>query len=63
MTIDDKIRNEKLPYGINRGAAKISALLSGKINKYEYVTDKEILAPQQHILQEAKFLLHLSGGH
>ena len=31
MTIDDKIKNEKLQYDINREAAKISALSSGKI--------------------------------
>ena len=35
MTIDDKIRDEKLQYGINRKAAKILALVSGKIDKYE----------------------------
>ena len=29
MTIEDKIRNEKLQYDINREAAKISALSSG----------------------------------
>ena len=43
MTIDDKIRDEKLEYNINREAAKISALSSGKIDKYEYVTVEEIL--------------------
>ena len=32
MTIDDKTRDEKLQYDINRHAAKISALSSGKIN-------------------------------
>ena len=32
MTIDDKIRDEKLQYVINREAAKISALSSGKID-------------------------------
>ena len=31
MTIDDKIKDEKLQYNINREAAKISALLTGKI--------------------------------
>ena len=36
MTTDDKIRDERLQY-INREAAKISALTSGKIDKYEYV--------------------------
>ena len=35
MTIYSKIRDEKLQYDINRKAAKISALSSSKINKYE----------------------------
>ena len=43
MTIDDKVINEKLQYNINREAAKISTLSSGKINKYEYLTGEEIL--------------------
>ena len=34
MTIDDKIRDEKLQYDINRKESKISALSSGKIDKY-----------------------------
>ena len=33
MTIDDKIRNEKLQNNINEEAPKISALLSGKFDK------------------------------
>ena len=43
MTIEDQIRDEKLQYDINREAAKTSALSSGKIDKYEYLTDEEIL--------------------
>ena len=35
MTTDDKIRDEKLKHDINREAAKISALLSGKIEEEE----------------------------
>ena len=35
--MDDKIRDEKLQYNINRKAGKISALSSGKIDKYEYL--------------------------
>ena len=31
MTIDDKIRDEKLQYNINKEAAKMSALSSDKI--------------------------------
>ena len=38
MTINDQIRDEKIQYDINREAAKISALPSGKICKYEYLT-------------------------
>ena len=41
MTIDNKIRDEKLQYDINREAAKISALSSNKIKKYEYLTGEE----------------------
>ena len=35
MTIDDKTRDENLQYDVNREAAKISAVPSGKIDKYE----------------------------
>ena len=38
MTIDDQIEDEKLPYDFNRKAAKISALSSGEIDKYQYLT-------------------------
>ena len=56
MTIEDKIKDEKLQYDINREATKISALLSGKIDKYEYLTGEEILASnQQQIIEQAKF--------
>ena len=34
MTINDRIRDEKLLYVINRQAANITALSSGKIHKY-----------------------------
>ena len=43
MTIDDKIRHEKLQYDINIEAAKISALSSGKTDKYEYLIGEEII--------------------
>ena len=38
MATDDKVRDEKLQYNINREAAKMSALSSGKIDKYDYLT-------------------------
>ena len=56
MTIDDQIRDEKLQYDINREAAKISALSSGKLHKYEYLTGEDILpSNQQQIIEQAKF--------
>ena len=51
MTINGQIRNEKLQYDINREAAKISALSSCKIHKYEYLTGGDIfLSNQQQII-------------
>ena len=56
MTINDQIRDEKLQYDINKEPAKISALSSGKIHKYEYLTGKDILpSNQQQIIEQAKF--------
>ena len=56
MTIEDQIKDEKLQYDINREAAKISALSSGKIDKYEYLTGEEILpSNQKQIIEQAKF--------
>ena len=62
MTIEDQIKDEKLQYDINREAAKISALSSGKINKYEYLTGEEILpSNQQQIIEQAKFTYSFLG--
>ena len=56
MTIDDKIKDEKLQYDINREAVKILALPSAKIDKYEYLTGEEILpSDQSRIIEQAKF--------
>ena len=56
MTINDQIKDEKLQYDIDREAAKTSALTSGKIHKYEYLTDEDILlSNQQQIIEQAKF--------
>ena len=47
MTVEDQIKDEKLQYDINREAGKISALSSGKIDKYEFLTGEEILPLNQ----------------
>ena len=62
MTIDDKIEDEKLQYDINREAAKTSALSSGKIDKYEYLTGEQMLPfDQSRIIEQAKFAYSPSG--
>ena len=56
MTIDDQIKSEKLQYDINWETEKISALLSGKFDKYQYLTGEEILSSnKQQIIEQAKF--------
>ena len=56
MAINDQIRDEKLQYNINREAAKISALSSGNIHEYEYLTGEDILpSKQQQIIERARF--------
>ena len=56
MAINDQITDEKLWYDINIEVAEISALSSGKIHKYEYLTGQDILpSNQQQIIEQAKF--------
>ena len=51
-----RLEIKNLRYDINREAAKISALSSGKIYKYEYLTGEDILpSNQQQIIEQAKF--------
>ena len=56
MTINDKFKDEKLQYDFNREAAKISALSSGKIDKYEFLSGEEILPPdKRRVIEQDKF--------
>ena len=66
MTVDDKIKDEKLQYDIIREAAKISGLPPGKSNKYEFLTGREILPSDQsriieQLLQLPKFTYYPLG--
>ena len=55
MTINDQIKDEKLQDDINREAAQISALPSGTVHKYGYLTGGDILPPdQKQIIEQAK---------
>ena len=62
MTLDDKTRDEKLQYDVNREAAKISALSSGKIDDYEYLTGEEILPSDQGRIKEQPKLKYFPLG-
>ena len=58
MAIDDKTRDEKLQYYINRKAAKISSLSSGKHEKNEYLTSEKILPSHQSIMIEQATVIY-----
>ena len=56
MTTNDQFRDEKLRYDVDRQAAKISAISSGRIHKYEYLTGEHTLPSNQlQIIEQAKF--------
>ena len=59
MTTDDKIKDEKLQYDINREVAKISALSSRKIDKLNYLTGEEILPSNQSTMIDQANILHI----
>ena len=60
--IYDNIIDEKLQYNVNKEAAKISALWSGKIYKYKNLTAEEILPPDQRRVTEETKLTYSSLG-
>ena len=56
MIINDQIKDEKMQYDINREASKISALSSGNIHEYKYLTSEDILpSNQQQVIQQVRF--------
>ena len=59
MTINDKIRSEKLQYDINKQRSlKISALSSGKTDKHEYLMGKKtLISDQSRIIEQQNILL------
>ena len=60
--IKDQIKDEKIQYHINREAARISPLSSGKLHKYEYLTGEDILpSNQQQLIEQTKFTYSTLG--
>ena len=52
--LDDKIRANKVQYDLERQAAKISALSSGELEKYEYLTGENV-GYKPDVVQKVKF--------
>ena len=52
--LDDKIKANKAQYDLDREAAKISALSSSELEKYEYLTGED-LGYKPDLIQKAKF--------
>ena len=52
--LDNKIKQNQADYDLYRQNAKISALSSGKIDKYEYLTGED-LGYKPDAVQRAKF--------
>ena len=62
MKMFGKDRQGKLQYDINKETTKISALLSGKTDKYEYLTSEEILFFDQcQMIESSKFTYSYPG--
>ena len=53
-TLDIKIRSNQAQYNLDRQNAKTSALSSGELDKYEYLTGKD-LGFKPDVVQKAKF--------
>ena len=51
-TINNKMEQNKAQYNLDRQTAKISALSSGNVSKYEFLTGKNIL-PEKGVLEKA----------
>ena len=58
--LDDKIKANKAQYDLDREIAKISALSSGELEKYEYLTGED-LGYKPDVIQNAKFECYLLG--
>ena len=49
---NNKIDQKKAQYSLDRQTANISALSSGNVSKYEFLTQKDIL-PEKDLLEKA----------
>ena len=57
-TLDEKIKANKAQYELDREAAKISALYSGKLGKYEYLTGEDLGYKPDVVQKQSLSILH-----
>ena len=53
--IDKKVEQNKAQYNLDKQTAKISALSSGNVSKYEFLTGKDVL-PEKELVEKAAAL-------
>ena len=49
--VDNKIQQSKDPYDLDRQTTNISALLSGHVGEYEFLTGEDVL-PEKGLLEK-----------
>ena len=57
-TINNKIEQNKAQYNLDRQTAKISALSSGNVSKYKFLTGKDV-SPEKDLLEKAATMKRL----
>ena len=62
IKINEKVRDGKVQYHINREAGKISALSTSKVNEYGYLTSEEILSSDQSRITEQAIFTYSPTG-
>ena len=50
-TIDNKVKQNKAQYNLDNQTAKISALSSGNVSKYEFLTGRDV-SPEKDLLKK-----------
>ena len=57
--INNKIKQNKAQYNLDRQTAKCSALSSGNVSKYEFLTGKDVL-PEKDLLEKVATIKNLN---
>ena len=52
-TIDNKIKQNKVQYDLDRETAEMSALSSGNVSEYEFLNDRDVL-PEKRLVRKSR---------